>query len=269
MKTRAHAILLALACAAALPQSASAQSATPNEWTWRFGLNLWLPGIDTTTSHSLPAGGGGITAETDPSNYLEKLKFTFMGSLDAQRGPWSLGADVVYLDFGDLETKVRTITGPGGAISIPIDTGSHSDLKGFVGTFVGGYALMQAPAARTEMVAGLRYTKLKPRLEWEFSGPTGTLDRSGTIESSKSFLDGVVGVRGKAALGSNWELRYYADIGGGDSQLTYQLLGGIGYKFSWGDATLSYRHLAYELKDDRPISDAKFSGPQFTFGFTF
>jgi hypothetical protein len=38
---------------------------------------------------------------------------------------------------------------------------------------------------------------------------------------------------------------------------------------NWGDAVLAYRHLAYDLKSDRPISDIKFSGPQLSVGFKF
>jgi hypothetical protein len=41
-------------------------------------------------------------------------------------------------------------------------------------------------------------------------------------------------------LNEHWYLPYYADIGTGDSDLTWQLFGGIGYMFNWGDIKLGY-----------------------------
>jgi hypothetical protein len=250
---------------------ATAQTGAPvpaDAWAWRFGLNGWLPSVHSSTQFDLPAGGN-ISAETDPGNYLSKLKFAFMGTLEARRGPWSFLADMSYLNLGDLKSKVRSISGPTGIVSVPIDVGTRSDIKGFIGTFEAGYMVMQAPGARADVVAGVRYASLKTKLDWELSGPTGGLTAEGGIEKTKDFLDGVVGVRGSANLGGNWDFRYYLDAGAGSSQFTWQAQAGIGYRFNWGDAVLGYRHLAYELHNDRPISDLKFSGPQFEVGFKF
>jgi hypothetical protein len=255
----------------ALVVPATAQTGAPvpaDAWAWRFGLNGWLPSVHSSTQFDLPAGGN-INAETDPGNYLSKLKFAFMGTLEARRGPWSFLADVSYLNLGDLKSKVRSISGPTGIVSVPIDVGTRSDIKGFIGTFEAGYMVMQAPGARADVVAGVRYASLKTKLDWELSGPTGGLTAEGGIEKTKDFLDGVVGVRGSANLGGNWDFRYYLDAGAGSSQFTWQAQAGIGYRFNWGDAVLGYRHLAYELHNDRPISDLKFSGPQFEVGFKF
>jgi hypothetical protein len=254
--------------AVVFPFATSAQAASGDDWSWRFGINLWLPGVDATTRFQLP-DGGTIGSEVDPSHYLKNLKFVFMGTVEARNGPWSILGDVVQLKFSDDESKVRSLTGPGGAISVPIDSRSQTELKGFVTTIQGGYAVSQSPGARMDVVAGLRYTKLKAELEWQFSGPAGGFAASGTIGESKDLWDGVVGVRGVSALGGNWDLRYYADAGAGSSKFTWQALAGIGYRFSWGDAVVSYRHLSYELHGDRPVSDVTFSGPQFMIGWTF
>jgi hypothetical protein len=45
-------------------------------------------------------------------------------------------------------------------------------------------------------------------------------------------------MRGYFMLGDNWYIPYYADIGTGGSDLTWQLFGAIGYRFSWGDIRL-------------------------------
>jgi len=84
---------------------------------------------------------------------------------------------------------------------------------------------------------------------------------SGGTSLSGSVWDGVVGIRGRANLQGNWYLPYYADIGTGQSDLTWQLLGGFGYKYNWGDMALAYRHLEWEFDTDVPLMDVNFSGP--------
>jgi len=50
--------------------------------------------------------------------------------------------------------------------------------------------------------------------------------------------DVVIGVRGHANLNRQWYLPYQLDIGAGQSDLTWQAAGGIGYRFDWGDVNL-------------------------------
>lgn len=252
----------------ALPASAQTGGAPSDAWTWRASLNGWLPSLHSSTQLDLPSGGN-ISATTDPGSYLSKLKFAFMGTVEARRGQWSFLADAAYVNFGNLRSNVRSISGPGGIISIPIDTGTTSDLKGFIGTFEGGYNIMQTSGARADVVAGLRYAKLKTKLDWQLSGPTGGLAASGGVEATKDFVDGVVGVRGNASLGGNWDVRYYLDGGAGASRFTWQAFAGVGYRYSWGDVVFGYRHLAYDFHSEKPISDLKLSGPILSLGFTF
>ncbi len=53
---------------------------------------------------------------------------------------------------------------------------------------------------------------------------------------------------------------YYADIGTGDSELTYQLFAGVGYKYDWGDIKLGYRYIGYEMDDNMIIDNLDLSG---------
>jgi len=62
-------------------------------------------------------------------------------------------------------------------------------------------------------------------------------------------------------LNENWYLPYYVDIGAGDSDLSWQLFGGIGYQFNWGNIKLGYRYLKYDQDDDEFLQDFEFYGP--------
>src|SRR5262249_38677423 len=97
----------------------------------------------------------------------------------------------------------------------------------------------------------------------------GVVPRSGDSSARKDLVDGIVGLRGQAALPGAWYLPYYADIGAGSSRLTWQAFGGIGYHFKWGDAVFGYRHLAYDFDSGRIASDMSLSGPHIGVAFKF
>jgi hypothetical protein len=72
-----------------------------------------------------------------------------------------------------------------------------------------------------------------------------------------------VGVTGRVALGSStrWTVPFYIDVGGGQSDLTWQAAGGVSYGYPWGEVNFLWRHLAYDLKSGSSMKDFEFSGP--------
>ena len=71
----------------------------------------------------------------------------------------------------------------------------------------------------------------------------------------------IVGVRGEIKLDDKWFMPYQADIGGGQSQLTWQAFLGVGYKYKWGEVVLGYRYLDYNFKSGWLVEDLSFGGP--------
>jgi hypothetical protein len=64
---------------------------------------------------------------------------------------------------------------------------------------------------------------------------------------SESWIDPVVDLRGSLDLASGFFATAYADVGSGASDLTWQIYGGIGYRFN--DRVLGqigYRHLSVD-----------------------
>ena len=126
-----------------------------------------MPGIKTSTQLDLP--GGGTISESTNTNFSDifaKLKFALPVTFEGRRGPWSFLGDVQYINIGGLNSKVTSISGPGGIITVPIDTGSRFNLKNTIATFEGGYALMQTPRATADFLAGVRYSTVKADLSW-------------------------------------------------------------------------------------------------------
>ena len=85
----------------------------------------------------------------------------------------------------------------------------------------------------------------------------GGREPSGTA----GWVDGVAAVRAVARFGGNWETYLHADVGGGGSQLTWQLVGTLGYEFSWGGLYAGWRHLAVDYSQTTLKLDISLSGP--------
>lgn len=81
--------------------------------------------------------------------------------------------------------------------------------------------------------------------------------------------DGIIGVKGRYAFGANreWVVPFYAEVGTGQSDLTWQVAAGIGYAFRWGEVVAMWRYLDYEMKSDKRIEDVNLNGPML--GMTF
>lgn len=271
-KLRFTALAAAAAVSTALAGTAAAQTGTEatlaDAWAWRATLYAWFPTVHASAQFPVP-GGGTIDVDVNPDKYLTNLQFAFMGTLEARKGPWSFVGDAIYLDFGKSNSNLTAISGPGGMLPLPAAANVDLDLKGFAGALLAGYALAQTPGGNLDLVGGARYLTLKATLAWSFTDAPPGIPPQGSRERSKDFWDGVVGLRGKSELGDSWFLSYYADIGAGSSQSTWQAFAGVGYHFKWGDALIGYRHLAYNLKNDNPVSDLAFGGPLIGVGFNF
>lgn len=260
-------IVLLVLASTSLASPAFAQTTASDGWTWRATIYGWLPRIDASTQFGVR--DDSISVDTGPSNYLSQLKFGFLGGLEARKGPWSVFGDAIYIDAGGLNSRVRSIGRPGGIVAVPVQTNVKIDLESFLGSIALGYALVRSPEAPLDVFAGVRYARVAPSVEWEFSTPVAALPRRGSADAATDVTDGIVGVRGRAPIGGNWFLPYYADVGAGSSRLTWQAALGVAYRCSWGDVTLAYRHLAYRFSGDGPVSDITLSGPLVGVSFRF
>ena len=245
---------------------------------WRFTLTpyLWLPNINGTLKYAIPPGGGGRPeVETGPNDYLENLSFALMLAGEARKGKWSLFTDLIYLDFDSEGSTVKAVNFGGDRVSTTLNASTRSSLTGVAWTFGAGYAAVQDPKHRLDLLGGLRYFGLKASSDWQLSaavgGPNGqTFAQSGSISQREDLWDVIVGVRGRVKLGEgSWFLPYYADLGTGSSALTAQALLGVGYAFKWGEIAATYRYIYYDLKDDGLLQDVRFAGPALGATFRF
>ena len=262
--------LLATALVApALLSSAPASAQAADGWHYRASINLYLPDIGGSTV--FPDGvGSGVTV--DAQTILENLKMTFMGSFEATRGPWGVFTDVLYMDIGDTRTDFREMSIGGVGLPAGASAKVDYDLKGWVWTLGGVWRVASDPASHFDVVAGARLLDIQQTLGWEVSGNVGSIPlpgRAGLSVVGLSNWDAIVGVKGRQAFGPDrrWFVPYYADIGTGESDLTVQVMGGIGYSFPWGDVVGSWRYIDYEMKSGKAIESLDFNGPSISIVF--
>ena len=273
MKSALAALTLTLILAAGpLAATAPALAAVdPYDGAWHFSLTpyLWLPNVNGSVDARIPAlrtAAGDVlrdvnlSAEVGPNDYLENLKFAGMVTGEARKGEWSVITDLIYIDFGNENSKVRNITGPDGRPLTAISRDVTTSLSTTVWTLAGAYTVAHAPTWNFDVLAGFRYVGLDTELKWDLRGSRDFLDTSGRTTQNRTEWDGIVGVKGQVRFGDGrWFMPYYADIGTGSSNWTWQALLGLGYSFGWGDVSLSIRSLSYEFNDND--ADLRMTGP--------
>ncbi len=264
--------VLCFACGAFLPPSAAAQPAQPvgESGKWEFAATIYgfIPTIDGTVNYA------GDTRSSDfsvsKSDVINHLKMTFMGALDAHNGSWGIFNDVLYVDLGGVKSQTHDFSV--GNIGLPV--GATADLnfglKATVWTVAGEYRVASDSAWTVDLLAGARLLDLKPTLGYSIMGDLGILPgRSGSKSVSSSVWDGIVGVKGRYAFGDEgkWFVPFYLDVGTGQTQLTWQGAGGIGYAYSWGEVVALYRYLDWNAQSGKPIEKLDLGGPMI--GVTF
>lgn len=265
-----------LAACALLPAPATAQStANPQEvGKWQFAATIYgyLPSIGGKLS--VPVDTGGTNLNVSASQIIDSLKMTVMGTFEAHNGRWGVFTDVLYLDVGGNESQTRDFSVGGSGVPASTTADLSLDLKGTVWTIAGEYRVVSDPAMKMDILAGARYFGIKPTLGWSIQGDLGPIPesgRSGSKEINETVWDGIVGVKGRYAFGDErrWSLPYYADIGTGESKLTWQVAGGLGYALSWGSVFAMWRYLDYNFKSDKKLQDMDFNGPMFGVAFAW
>lgn len=225
---------------------------------WQFAVKAYMWGADIGGST-----GSGADIDVSFSDLFSGLNAGFMGTFEARKDKWLILTDLVYLDVSaDDTTEVTIPVGPGlgpGPVPIDITAKTEIDMKGTVFQLAGGYNLLSEGPLKLDLLAGTRYLNL----DNDFTVDLSSIGRSRNTKISESgnVWDGIVGVKGMYTLNPRWSLPYYADIGTGQSDFTWQAAAGVAYHAAdWVDVAFVYRHLAWDIGEDF-VDDLNFSGP--------
>lgn len=269
VRRRLVALLLALVgVGAAVPTPAgAAEDRFDGNWHLNVTPYLWLPAINGTVNYS-QGRGGSISAQVDPGSYLQNLDFAGMLTGEARKGNWSAFTDYIYLHLSGSNPAVKSVSDPAGNVQVPVNLGGSTSVISNVWTLAGGYTVWHEAPGHLEVFVGTRLLNFDSSVGWNFSTPIGLITPGGKVSQTLTKWDGIAGLRGQIRFGeSKWFMPYYADIGAGSDNWTWQAILGVGYRFGWGELSLVVRSLSYYFDDDK--LDLRMTGPALGATFTF
>lgn len=240
--------------------SPAKHSPVSDDWMFRLGTYLWLPGLDgeiTVNDRTLAAS----QSTEDVLDLLETtLNFAFAGHFEAEKGRFGLFADFLYVDLsGDRETRRGT------TIEIEADASI-----GELGLFFA--AITPDPSARfpfrLDVLGGVRWIDLGLKID---------TDQFGSASRDRDWVDPFIGVRGELGLLEWLSIKARGDIGGfgisegNTSDLVLNVEAAASFKVAkWLHIDLGYRWLDYDYEDGDDFKfDATLNGPYVMLEFRF
>ncbi|HEU4712959.1 MAG TPA: hypothetical protein VFS76_15405 [Pyrinomonadaceae bacterium] len=232
--------------------SPASQSAPADKWQFQFSPYFWLAGLHGTT------GTPNRTVQVEESfgDIFDSLNFAFMAMFEARKDKFVVLTDLEYVSIEDDRAT------PG-----PLFSDVNAKIKTFIFDPEVGYRLFEDPdkGAFVDVVGGARIW----RISTDFTFGPGILPGT-QVDASRTWVDGVGGLRGKAALSDKVFLTGKFDLGGGGSKFTYQLFGGGGYNVTPNIALIfAYRVLDVNYDRNNFVYDMNQRGPIMGVGFKF
>jgi opacity protein-like surface antigen len=244
--------------------AAQAAHADPGDtWTYEATPYLHAAGLHGTS------GAGRVTAPVDLSfdDILSNLDFAFQAAFLARKGQLSYGLDAEYIDLSDDGSK--SVTGPQGRATVLGSLDAKSTLSILQGDV--GWRILDEQT-KLDIVGGLRLTRVHTELDLNGTLTVGdeVFGRSRSLSDSVTWADGVVGARILHPISDKLTLQGYADVGGGGSRLTWQVLAGVNWQVRKNyDIRFGYRELSWDYSGSGLTWDVKMRGPYFGLGIRF
>ena len=219
-----------------------------DRWHFEFVPYVWLASLDGTIGLD-PLPVAKVSADL-PDPWVN-LDFALADSFTARKGRWAVLSDITFSKL-DVDDSVSSS-------HIKVDSGLWS------ASLEGGYAVVDAPGGRIELLAGVRYTSMNNDAE-----SSGGVNASNT--SNDAWLEPIVGFNASADLAGRVSAGLLANVGGFGvgSQLSYELLPRVSY--AWNEIiTLhaGYRLLALDVDSSNVKYDVREAGWLFGVGFNF
>ena len=229
-----------------------------NEWRFEVTPYIWGAGIKGTMNFD---NGLAKSADISSSNVISNLKSGGMIAAEAHKGNWGIMGDLISATLqnsGSVPVK-------GGAVTVADKITVQQTI--LTGAFT--YTLANTKDVYADALLGVRAIDVTATLSGNL---VGTPDKE-SISKKTSTIDPIIGAKGRYRIvDSSWYIPAYADIGsgGGTTNVTWQLMAGIGKTFNKViDASLTYRALYYDMKDGGVLQKTTMHGPQVAVSFKF
>lgn len=245
-------VALALTCLANSANAADFSPLPPAEPDWVFTAAAygWLAGLEGSV-----AAGGSPEVEIDLSisEVLKHFEGGLMGAGEARNGRLLFATDVMWAKLS-AETDRPVL----GNVELTAST--------LAATGVAGYSLVYEEGGNLDIIAGARLWSVKNELNLSGGIPVGN------FEDSATWVDPVVGVKGRASISTDLYVTGWALVGGFgvSSDLMWDVMGSVGYEFNDSfSMTAGYRIQSVDYHDNGFVYEVVQSGPMFGAVFKF
>ncbi|MBK0399583.1 hypothetical protein H0I76_10295 [Limibaculum sp. M0105] len=246
VKTLAH--LAASFCVGVVATSLSAgQAHAEPELAGSVTVYGWLPWTDATVT----TGRGGLSASMTGGDVLEALDFTVMATGNVQYGRFGAILDFVYAKLSNDEATSRGFPG----------TRAKLSLKETLLTGALTYRILDKEGAYIDAFAGARYVSMSADVTVTGGGPIGAVLKA---SGDQSWVDPIIGVRGRLPVTDKLSLNALADIGGFGvgSQFSWEIFTGVSYAFTQRfSGQAGFRYISIDYSNDGKEYDVDFYGP--------
>ena len=250
-------IAIAAVTSAAAQESTEAKPppASSSKWEWTIAPYIWGAGLSMDMQVN---GDPAFGADASFSDLLDKLDVAVMLHFEARHQNLGMFTDALYVSVSDESTS-------GG--NPPIPDGSQIDASLQMGIYeLGGFWRPGGKPTGFDLLFGARLIDATPTIDVTFPGPFG---QSTSVEASKSYLDGFVGVRYGVPFAGRWNFAVRGDMGAGGTQFTWNAVAGFGVRFDKAghyNLTGGYRYMNVDFgrSTDRGVdvtSTLSLSGP--------
>ena len=229
---------------------------------WSVTVGAWIWGVSGTVGDN----GRRVDVDSDWTDTLENLdllEFAADVRVRLKTGKWSFTLEIDGAELADTVSFRDGLFAANGQVSLWA-------LQGQVGYNLAGGRLGCSPCGPIgclEAYAGFRAWWV----DLDIDG-VGLAAPGPRIDSSESWIDPIVGLRGDLRFGGKWFAMLEADIGGFGvgSDFSWHAMGAVGYQFSpLFSAEIGWKHLDVDYQSGAYIFDVALSGPFIAFTFSF
>lgn len=242
-----------------LPQlNLFAQDEAENKkWEFLIEPYLMFPNMNGESGiRELPS----INVDASSSDIFSNLDFGAMLYMEARSDKWVLGSDFVYMKLSqDVSPRLLINSGEIEVSQLIWEVSGLYRIRPFL-----------------DIGLGLRFNNITMAANIRRNAIVGGPIEFVSAENSEFWVDPVIIARLSETINDTWQFQLRTDIGGFGigSDLTWQIQGGVGYRFSkLFQTTIGYRIIGMNYEKgsgaERFRYDVNTSGPMLKLGFNF
>lgn len=226
------------------------------DWTFSLAPYFWAASIDGEVG---VRGREPVDVNVPFHDLFDHLRFGGMIVGEAHNGTWGIFGDLIYLKLDADESVTRTVAG------VPLKLSAELETKSFTGTLMGEYRVVAQPAVTVDLMAGARVWSVDNQVDISLTADGPPLASLSGGETN-TWVDPMIGAKGRIDLSPSWYLTGWGMIGGfgASSDFAWDVLAGVGYQWNQSFSVVGgYRALGVDYSNDGFDFDVTEYGPIF------